>query len=126
MWLVPYRLHNRWVGACLRGLLGRLLGYRKQVMDNLNLIYPTMPQARKLEIAHQVLENAGRNFTENMLPAQFQAQDPEIKLHGAGLESVLQAHKDGRPIMFYSGHFGNHEAFRAALYKHGIKVGGHG
>ena len=26
--------------------------------------------------------------------------------------------------MFYSGHFGNHEAFRAALYKHGIKVGG--
>ena len=69
MWLVPYRLHNRWVGACLGGLLGRLLGYRKQVMDNLNLIYPTMPQARKLEIAHQVLENAGRNFTENMLPA---------------------------------------------------------
>jgi KDO2-lipid IV(A) lauroyltransferase len=124
MWLVPYRLRNRWVGACLRGLLGRLLGYRKRVMDNLNLIYPKMPHAQKLEIASQVLDNAGRTFTENMFPAQFQAQNPEIMLHGAGLEAVLQAHKDGRPIMFYSGHFGNHEAFRAALYKHGIKVGG--
>jgi len=124
MWLVPYRLRNRWVGACLRGLLGRLLGYRKRVMDNLNLIYPNMPQAQKLEIARQVLDNAGRTFTENMFPAQFQAQNPEIMLHGVGLEAVLQAHKDGRPIMFYSGHFGNHEAFRAALYKHGIKVGG--
>ena len=124
MWLVPYRLRNRWVGACLRGLLGRLLGYRKRVMDNLTLIYPEMPEARKLEIADQVLDNAGRTFTENMFPAQFQAHDPEIKLHGLGLEAVLQAHKDGRPIMFYSGHFGNHEAFRAALFKHGIKVGG--
>ena len=124
MWLAPYRLRNRWVGACLRGLLGHLLGYRKRVMDNLNLIYPNMPQARKLEIAHQVLDNAGRTFTENMFPAQFQAQNPEITLHGAGLEAVLQAHKDGCPIMFYSGHFGNHESFRAALYQHGIKVGG--
>jgi Kdo2-lipid IVA lauroyltransferase/acyltransferase len=124
MWLVPYRLRNRWVGACLRGLLGRLLGYRKRVMDNMTLIYPEMPEARKLEIADQVLDNAGRTFTENMFPAQFQAHDPEIKLHGLGLEAVLQAHKDGRPIMFYSGHFGNHEAFRAALFKHGIKVGG--
>ena len=124
MWLAPYRLRNRWVGACLRGLLGHLLGYRKRVMDNLNLIYPNIPQARKLEIAHQVLDNAGRTFTENMFPAQFQAQNPEIMLHGAGLEAVLQAHKDGCPIMFYSGHFGNHESFRAALYQHGIKVGG--
>ena len=124
MWLVPYRLRNRWVGACLRGVLGRLLGYRKRVMDNLDLIYPDMPQDQKLKIADQVLDNAGRTFTENMFPAQFHAQNPEIKLHGAGLEAVLKAHKDGRPIMFYSGHFGNHEAFRAALFKHGIKVGG--
>ena len=124
MWLVPYRLRNRWVGACLRGVLGRLLGYRKRVMDNLDLIYPDMPQDQKLKIADQVLDNAGRTFTENMFPAQFHAQNPEIKLHGAGLEAVLKAHKDGRPIMFYSGHFGNHEAFRAALYNHGLKVGG--
>jgi KDO2-lipid IV(A) lauroyltransferase len=78
----------------------------------------------KIGDCRQVLDNAGRTFTENMFPAQFQAQNPKIMLHGAGLEAVLQAHKDGRPIMFYSGHFGNHEAFRAALYKHGIKVGG--
>jgi len=91
MWLVPYRLRNRWVGACLRGVLGRLLGYRKRVMDNLDLIYPDMPQDQKLKIADQVLDNAGRTFTENMFPAQFHAQNPEIKLHGAGLEAVLKA-----------------------------------
>ena len=124
MWLVPYRLRNRCVGACLCGFLGRILGYRKRVMDNLELIYPDIPHMRKLQIANQVLDNAGRTFTENMFPEQFQAQDPDIKLHGAGLEAVLQAHKEGRPIMFYSGHFGNHEAFRAALFKHGLKVGG--
>ena len=48
MWLVPYRLRNRCVGACLRGFLGRMLGYRKRVMDNLDLIYPDTPQMRKI------------------------------------------------------------------------------
>jgi KDO2-lipid IV(A) lauroyltransferase len=59
-----------------------------------------------------------------MYPADFQAHSPEIKLWGDGLEALLKAHSERRPIMFFSGHFGNHEAFRAALYKHGIKVGG--
>jgi len=126
MWLVPYRLRNRWVGACLRGVLGRLLGYRKRVMDNLDLIYPDMPQDQKLKIADQVLDNAGRTFTENMFPAQFHAQNPEIKLHGAGLEAVLKAHKDGRPIMFYSGHFGNHEAFPCRAFQTWDQGGRHG
>jgi KDO2-lipid IV(A) lauroyltransferase len=112
------------LGACLRGILGTTIGYRKRIIDNLNLIYPEMAPMRKTEIADQVLDNAGRTFIENMYPAEFQRQNAGIELWGAGLDDLLEAHADGRPIMFYSGHFGNHEAFRAALFEHGIKIGG--
>ena len=124
MKLLPYRSRNRLMGASLRGILGTIIGYRKRIMDNLNLIYPDMMQERKVEIADQVLDNAGRTFIENVYPTNFLANNLKIELWGEGLEEVLEAHASGRPIMFYSGHFGNHEAFRAALYQRGIKVGG--
>ena len=124
MKLLPYRRRNAIMGAWLRGILGTTIGYRKRIIDNLNLIYPEMAQMRKTEIADQVLDNAGRTFIENMYPAEFQRQNAGIELWGAGLDDLLEAHADGRPIMFYSGHFGNHEAFRAALFEHGIKIGG--
>ena len=124
MRLLPYLFRHWLMGALLRGPLGYLTGYRKRTLDNLNLIYPEFSIEQKFKIANQVLDNAGRTFLENMHPADFQAHSPQIKLWGNGLEALLKAHSEGRPIMFFSGHFGNHEAFRAALYKHGIKVGG--
>jgi KDO2-lipid IV(A) lauroyltransferase len=124
MRLLPYLFRHWLMGALLRGPLGYITGYRKRTLDNLNLIYPEFSNEQKTIIAKQVLDNAGRTFLENMYPADFQAHSPEIKLWGDGLEALLKAHSEGRPIMFFSGHFGNHEAFRAALYRHGIKVGG--
>jgi KDO2-lipid IV(A) lauroyltransferase len=124
MKLLPYRSRNRLMGASLRGFMGNIIGYRKRIMNNLNLIYPNMVQERKTEIADQVLDNAGRTFIENVYPAAFLVNNLEVELWGEGLEEVLKAHAIRRPIMFYSGHFGNHEAFRAALFQRGIKVGG--
>jgi|TARA_B110000093_G_C12968687_1_gene411089 KDO2-lipid IV(A) lauroyltransferase len=121
---LPYLYRHRLMGALLRGPLGHITGYKKRTLNNLNLIYPDLSDKQKSKIANQVLDNAGRTFLENMYPAEFQAQNPKIELWGDGLENLLKAHSNGRPVIFFSGHFGNHEAFRAALYKHGIKVGG--
>ena len=69
MKLLPYRRRNAIMGAWLRGILGTTIGYRKRIIDNLNLIYPEMAQMRKTEVADQVLTNAGRTFIKNMYPA---------------------------------------------------------
>ena len=122
--LLPYRQRNWLMGATLGSFLGNIIGYRKRIMDNLSLVYPDMMQERKIKIADKVLHNAGRTFIENMYPAEFQAQNSNIELWGSGVDQLFKANEDGRPIMFYSGHFGNHEAFRAALFQRGIRIGG--
>ena len=124
MWLVPYELRNNLMGWLMRTILGKITGYRKRTKINLDLIYPNIADTVKQKISDNTLDNAGRTFLENMYPAQFQAKTKNINLWGEGLDELEHAHASGRPIMFYSGHFGNHEAFRLALYKRGIKVGG--
>ena len=124
MWLVPYESRNNLMGWLMRTIMGRITGYRKRTKINLDLIYPNIADTVKQKISDNTLDNAGRTFLENMYPAQFQAKTKNINLWGEGLDELEHAHALGRPIMFYSGHFGNHEAFRLALYKRGIKVGG--
>ena len=121
---LPYNFRHRLIGALMKGPLGYITGYRKRALTNLKFIYPELSSKQLSNIANQALDNAGRTFLENMYPADFQAHNPNIQLWGEGLEDLLKAHSDDRPILFFSGHFGNHEAFRAALYRHGIKVGG--
>ncbi len=122
--LLPFRWRSHFGGWVLKGPIGRLIGYRKRVLRNLNHVMGHLTPAEHDAIADSTLENAGRTFVENLYPADFARQVGTIELWGDGIDAMMEAHAQGRSIQFVSGHFGNHEAFRLALYHKGIKVGG--
>ncbi|MEM6307589.1 MAG: lauroyl acyltransferase [Pseudomonadota bacterium] len=121
--LLPFAWRSWFGGWVLRGPSGRWIGYRKRVMRNLQTVMPNRSGEHR-QIADATLTNAGRTFLENLYPDDFYAAHPHIHLWGDGLEALLNAHHSGQSVQLVSGHFGNHEAMRAALYRHGIRVGG--
>jgi len=44
-------------------------------------------------------------------------------LTGDGVAALEAAHKDGRPVILVTGHFGNYDASRASLIARGYRVG---
>lgn len=120
---LPYGARLSLMGAIMRGL-GAANGYRARAEENLELIFPDMPAARRREIAHAVLDNFGRTAIENYSPREQLARAARWQPHGPGFAACEEARAAGRPILFVSGHFGNHQAIRAALNLRGYAVGG--
>ncbi|MEM1237701.1 MAG: lauroyl acyltransferase [Pseudomonadota bacterium] len=122
-WL-PYEKRLAAMGWASKNVVGPLSGYRRRARKNLKLIYPDKPQEERGEIADKVLENFGRGIMENYSHKEFREKIKEMKIEGPGLEAARAAQAEGRPIIFTSGHYSNHEATRTALDLAGFKVGG--
>lgn len=122
--ILPFNARIALCGRLMARGLGPLVGYKKRIETNLTHIWPELARDAKDQIIDDVLDNAGRAYFENLYPHEFQNAGREMKLTGEGLEEVLEAHKEGRPVLYVSGHFGNHEALRAAIYDQGYKIGG--
>ena len=74
-------------------------------------------EARK--IAHEVATNFGKNMIENYNKHDVAAALKPENIGGAGYDQMMVAIAEGRPVMLVSGHIGNYEAMRIALYKLG-------
>ncbi|MCB6177440.1 lauroyl acyltransferase [Rhodobacter sp. Har01] len=122
--VLPYTLRVAFLGGLMRRVLGPLAGYRRRALDNLALIWPDLPPARRRQIADQALENAGRTLIENYSTAEFTARAAALVPEGPGLAALEAARAAGRPVILVSGHFGNYEAARAALVARGFNIGG--
>lgn len=120
---LPYERRVSLMGRVMRGL-GAVNGYRARAEDNLALIFPDMAPTRRREIARAVLDNFGRTAIENYSPAEQLARAADWQPHGPGFAACEEARAARRPILFVSGHFGNHQAIRAALNLRGYDVGG--
>ena len=120
---LPYAERVPRFGQITRRYIGPLFGYTRRTVDNLAMIYPEMPKARREEIAAGVLDNFGRTIMEFQSTDQLTAYAAANPPTGAGLEVVAQAASEGRPVIFASAHFGNPEAARHALTAQGYQVG---
>lgn len=121
---LPYATRVAFMGWMLRRVIGPLAGYRRRALDNLALIWPDLPAARRREIAAAALDNAGRTLIENYSTAEFTARAAGLTPEGPGLAALETARAAGRPVILVSGHFGNYEAARAALVARGFHIGG--
>lgn len=121
---LPYRRRVPAMGWLVRRIIGPLAGYRRQAIENLSLIHPAMPPAERRRIADSVCDNFGRTLIENYSGAAFGAHLKEAPITGNGLAAVAKARNEGRPVIFVTGHFGNHEAPRQVLTAMGYKIGG--
>lgn len=122
--ILPYGLRVRGFGALTERVIAPLAGFRRRAERNLALIYPDMPAPERHRIARAVCNNVGRTFIENYARKGFARQIEQATLRGNGLDPLAQAQADGRPVLFVTGHFGNHEAPRMALTQRSYRIGG--
>lgn len=121
---LPYAWRVPFFGALMRRVIAPLAGYRKRAIDNLMLIWPDMPAAKRRRIAGLVSDNAGRSLIENYSTAEFMARMAKIDPVGPGVAALFAARAKGQAVILVSGHFGNYEAARASLVARGFAVGG--
>ncbi len=120
---LPYGPRVRLCGWVMAQVIAPVAGYRKRVRDNLALVMPGLaaPEIARLERA--VPDNVGRTIIEIYSGAEFTARIAATPAEGAGLAALDAAHREGRPVILVTGHFGNYDASRAALIARGFRVG---
>ena len=121
--LMPHPRRVAFMGGLVKRL-GRRVGYETRVFDNLSRIRPDFSQGRRQEIADGVLDNFGRTLIENYSYKTFGSWLEGTAITGEGLASVEEARAAGRPVLFVTGHFGNHEVPRQVLAARGYEIGG--
>ena len=112
------------MGAVLRRGIGPLAGYRARAIKNLRMIYPDMPEADLRRTADGVCDNFGRTLIENYSWQEFGARLAHTMPQGDGMAAIEAAKASGKPVIFVTGHFGNHEAPRQVLTRLGYDIGG--
>lgn len=121
---LPYPLRVRLMGRALAQGIAPLAGYRKRAETHLTLIYPQMDLAERRHLARACCDNFGRTLIENYSWAEFGARLAGTMPTGPGVAALQQAAADKRPVIFATGHFGNHEAPRQVLTRLGYDIGG--
>ncbi len=121
---IPYERRIPFMGTIVRRGIGPLAGYRRRALRHLNEIWPELSDQERARIADGVLDNFGRTFIENYSWREFGSRLGTATVTGDGLAAVAQAAERNQPVLFVTGHFGNHEAPRQVLTARGYKIGG--
>jgi len=121
---LPYRLRIPLAGAIVSRIVAPLAGYRRRIRQNLRLIRPDLPRSEVRRLMRAVPDNVGRSVVEIYSGREFVERVKDIPLGGPGAAALQAAHREGRPVILATGHFGNYDVARAALIARGYRVGG--
>jgi KDO2-lipid IV(A) lauroyltransferase len=121
---LPYERRVRLMGTLTRRAVGPLAGYRRRAIANLALVYPDIPLSAQRRIADAVCDNFGRTLIENYSWRELGQRVAGTQITGDGLAHLAQAVRDKRPVIFVTGHYGNHEVPRHLLTQQGHVIGG--
>lgn len=121
---LPYERRVTVFGALLRRGVGPLAGYRRRALANLALVWPHWPEERRRAVADEAIDNFGRTVIENYSWRELRERLAGTPIAGDGLPHLEEARGQGRPVLFVTGHFGNHEVPRHVLARLGYPIGG--
>ncbi len=120
---LPYRWRVPLCGWILSRVISPLAGYDRRIRQNLALVLPGLPEPEVRRIIRAVPDNVGRTVIEIYSGPEFIARAVSNPLTGPGVPALEAAHRDKRPVILVTGHFGNYDASRAALIARGYRVG---
>lgn len=119
---MPYEKRIPAAGRMVAGV-APLLGFRRKIRDNLALACPDLPLEEVHRLEREVPDSLGRMLAEIYSGEEFVARVRDLPIEGPGAEVLEQAHLEHRPVVLAAGHFGNYDAWRAALTGRGYRVG---
>lgn len=121
---LPYETRIRTMGRIMAKGIGPFSGYRKRAETHLAMVYPEMSQDQLRHTATAVCDNFGRTLIENYSWQDFGKRLSNTHPQGDGLTALAEARAQKRPVIFVTGHIGNHEAPRHVLTQGGLTIGG--
>ncbi|WP_038143475.1 lysophospholipid acyltransferase family protein [Thioclava atlantica] len=125
MWVVqrlPYETRVPLAGRMV-ARIAPLIGFTRKIRANLALACPELPPEEVKRLERAVPDSLGRMLAEIYSGEEFVARVRDLPIEGPGAEALERAHRDGRPVVLAAGHFGNYDAWRAALAARGYRVG---
>lgn len=120
---LPYRRRVPMAGWVVSRLFAPVAGYSRRVRENLAYVCPDLPEAEVVRLARAVPDNVGRTTIELYSGQEFIDRVRDLPLQGPGAAALEAAHREGRPVILATGHFGNYDVARAALVARGYRVG---
>jgi Kdo2-lipid IVA lauroyltransferase/acyltransferase len=121
--ILPYERRVPLAGWIVSHLVAPLAGYSRRVRENLALVCPDLPADEVARLVRAVPDNVGRTTVELYSGEAFIDRVRDLPLQGPGAAALEAAHRDGRPVILATGHFGNYDVARAALVARGYRVG---
>lgn len=121
---LPFEKRVRAMGLIMSHGIGPLTGYRKRAETHLSLGYPDYSTVKIRHLATAVCDNFGRTLIENFSWREFDQRLADTTATGDGLHALEDARATGKPVIFVTGHIGNHEASRHVLTQTGLTIGG--
>lgn len=121
--ILPFQKRSALIAWAMSRVIAPLVGYRKRVHNNLDLVWPDLGADRRDQLTTEVTRNVGRTFCELSCPHELLRMAHETELTGPGLAALEEARAAKRPAIVVSGHFGNYDIGRASMIAHGFNVG---
>jgi len=105
-------------------VIAPIAGYSKRARRHVAIAFPEATARECNKIARECCNNFGRTLIENYSNEELQQRAEQAKIKGTGFAALKDAKERGCPVIFVSGHFGNHEVPRRALTAMGYEIGG--
>jgi KDO2-lipid IV(A) lauroyltransferase len=120
---LPYERRVRAAGWIVSRLVAPVAGWPRRIRTNLLLARPDLGADEIRRLVSAVPDNIGRTMMEIYSGREFVKRVRDLPLTGPGAAALEAAHRDGRPVILSTGHFGNYDVARAALVARGYRVG---
>jgi len=110
------------LGGAIARTIGPLLPVTRLARQNLALALPELSPAQARRIIRAMWESFGRTIAEYPHLQDISCLGPRARIELAGTEHLDRAVAAGRPIIFFSGHFGNWEVASLASAQYGLRM----
>jgi KDO2-lipid IV(A) lauroyltransferase len=110
------------IGGKIFEIIGPLFRSTNLIHSNIKKALPNINLKDLNNITKLMWNNYGRVFAEYMFIKDFRSDRSSSKIKIEGQEILDKIQKEGKPVVFISGHFSNFELMAMHIEKSGIKL----
>lgn len=111
------------LGGWVARMIGPRLGLTRVARQNLATALPELSPARVEAVIREMWDNIGRLATEHAHIDRFDIFPGDGRIEVVGVEHLKQAVARGRPMICFTGHYGNWELTALTMAQFGVPLG---